>query len=515
MFFSDYGTIESPMHQYIDGIYKPMKKKLRSAFLLESLEARLLFSADLAPLPLDGGTSGAEPESDLEISLRPDSSGVQEADTERQERLEVIFVDEAVDDFDQLITDLESQLEHGRRFNVVALDSDHDGIAQISAYLSQQEGIDAVHVISHGSDSAVKLGNVWLTPDTLDAYADAIEGWQQSLSSDADLLFYGCNLASGHDGQELVNSLTLLTGADVAASDDVTGSAKFGGDWTLEYGKGEIETAVAINSETQQNWNGVLATFTVNTTNDTADADLGDGVAEDAAGNISLRAAIMQANDLGGSHTIILGADTYTLTITGAGENAAATGDLDITADITITGVNAASGFGVTPDRVFHVISGATLNISDVTIQGGDQNNSGGVFVENGTLNLSDAIVRDNTSDRGGGIHVHGTANLERVLLYNNTADEGGAIHFHGADGGSLTNVTISGNDATSEGGGLWTDSAITVTNSTITLNDAPNGGGIVNSGGTVDISNTIVAENVASLGIRTSRVHSLVRTTT
>ena len=58
-----------------------MKKKLRSAFLLESLEARLLFSADMAPLPMDGGNSGAEVESGLEISLRPDNGGVQEADT--------------------------------------------------------------------------------------------------------------------------------------------------------------------------------------------------------------------------------------------------------------------------------------------------------------------------------------------------------------------------------------------------------------------------------------------------
>ena len=79
------------------------------------------------------------------------------------------------------------------------------------------------------------------------------------------------------------------------------------------------------------------------------------------------------------------------------------------------------------------------------------------------------------------------------------TASIAGAIHFHGADGGTLTNVTISGNSAEDTGGGLWSDSAITVINSTITLNDAPNGGGIVNSGGTVDISNTIVAENLAS----------------
>ena len=267
-----------------------MKKNQRSAFLLENLEARLLFSADLAPLPVDGGNSGVEVQSDLEISLRPDNGGVQEADTNEQKRREVIFVDEAVDDFDLLIADLESQREKGRRFNIVGLDSDHDGIAQISDYLSQQQGVDAVHIISHGADGEVFLGSSRLNATTLDGYAEAIEGWQRALSSDADLLFYGCNMAAGHQGQDLVNSLTLLTGADVAASEDVTGSVQFGGDWVLEYGKGEIETAVALSPDTQQNWNGVLATFIVNTTND--------------SGAGSLRQAIIDANALGGTDTI-------------------------------------------------------------------------------------------------------------------------------------------------------------------------------------------------------------------
>ena len=101
-----------------------MKKKLRSAFLLESLEPRLLFSADMAPMPVDGGNSGAEIESDLEFSLQPDNGGVQETDTERQERREVIFVDETIDDFDQLIADLESQRD-GPREVVLLVTSEH------------------------------------------------------------------------------------------------------------------------------------------------------------------------------------------------------------------------------------------------------------------------------------------------------------------------------------------------------------------------------------------------------
>jgi hypothetical protein len=46
---------------------------------------------------------------------------------------------------------------------------------------------------------------------------------------------YGCNLAASEDGKALVDSLARLTGTDVAASDDLTGSLDKGGDWELEY----------------------------------------------------------------------------------------------------------------------------------------------------------------------------------------------------------------------------------------------------------------------------------------
>src|SRR5262245_24718897 len=80
----------------------------------------------------------------------------------------------------------------------------------------------------------------------------------------------------------------------------------------------------------------VPATFIVNTTLDTVDISPGDGLARDSAGNTSLRAAIMEANALAGADAIALqpGA-TYSLTLIGPDEDAAATGDLDITDSLT------------------------------------------------------------------------------------------------------------------------------------------------------------------------------------
>ena len=72
-------------------------------------------------------------------------------------------------------------------------------------------------------------------------------------------MIYGCNLAGSMDGQTLVDELSVLSGADVAASDDLTGSEELGGDWNLEYKAGEIETSLAVSAEVQDNWSGVLA----------------------------------------------------------------------------------------------------------------------------------------------------------------------------------------------------------------------------------------------------------------
>ena len=107
--------------------------------------------------------------------------------------------------------------------------------------------------------------------------------WADNLDEGADILFYGCDLAASESGQRLMESIGALTGADVAASDDLTGHTQLGGDWELEYGNGEIETGVIFSPEIQQTWRGALATSTVNSNADTIDVNLGDTVAEDEA----------------------------------------------------------------------------------------------------------------------------------------------------------------------------------------------------------------------------------------
>ncbi|MDZ8082884.1 MAG: hypothetical protein RMX35_27945 [Nostoc sp. DcaGUA01] len=112
-----------------------------------------------------------------------------------------------------------------------------------------------------------------------------------------------------------------------------------------------------------------------------------------------MRAAIIAANTNGDtSDTINLAAGNYTLSLVGANEDAAATGDLDITnGSITIVG----AGVGSTSitanqiDRVFQVLTGATLTLSELTISGGKATNGGGIY-NSGTLAVSNATIADN-----------------------------------------------------------------------------------------------------------------------
>ncbi len=83
-----------------------------------------------------------------------------------------------------------------------------------------------------------------------------------------------------------------------------------------------------------------VAGFTVDTALD--DPDVLPGDSQCYTGEVpgcSLRAAIQELNAMGGSHTITVPAGTYSISFPGTGEDAAATGDLDLTAmGLTING---------------------------------------------------------------------------------------------------------------------------------------------------------------------------------
>jgi len=236
--------------------------------VFEELEPRVLLSADL-PFNLPGALADEPDEEESVPALETSAAFVETPELARVQ--ELVFVDTDTPDYRKLVDDL-IQNNGERLFEVVLLDNASNGVTQISNALKQHSGLDAVHIVSHGSEGSVSLGGSRLDFDTLTGNIKAIHKWSRAFSEDGDLLVYGCNLAASEEGQALVRSLATLTGTDVAASDDPTGHADLGADWDLEYRVGDVEADVAFGAEVRQDWHASLVQPNI-TARETVDAD--------------------------------------------------------------------------------------------------------------------------------------------------------------------------------------------------------------------------------------------------
>jgi CSLREA domain-containing protein len=233
----------------------------------------------------------------------------------------------------------------------------------------------------------------------------------------------------------------------------------------------------------------------------------------------TLREAVIEANAQPGDDRVELPSrKPYNLTRElGAGPGEAEEGDLDIDSGlgnlITIAHPGEgratidATGAG---DRAIELVGAGTLR--KLQLRDGDANSTGeaggalfvdgnatlvrsrikgsegsdvggGIFVTDGTLALRESVVRRNVAGgEGGGIFVDNDATVEvrDSTLARNEADEGGGL-FLGSDsaGNSILASTISGNEVTQEGGGLWNGApTLFVRNSTVADNTADGSGG-------------------------------------
>ena len=138
---------------------------------------------------------------------------------------------------------------------------------------------------------------------------------------------------------------------------------------------------------------------------------------------------------------------------------------------------------------VVFVSAAAVVSLEKLTIRNGAHSlvntamRSGGGGINNqGTLTLSNMVVRNNAAEvaGGGGIYNSGSLTISRSLL------EGNAQIENSGAGGGIYNAS---------------QALVTMTESTINENSAGNyGGGISNEQGTVVISNITISNNTALL---------------
>ncbi|HEU4662601.1 MAG TPA: Ig-like domain-containing protein [Dokdonella sp.] len=255
----------------------------------------------------------------------------------------------------------------------------------------------------------------------------------------------------------------------------------------------------------------------------------------------SLRAAVRKANLEPGA--ILLPAGVYKMTLTGSGEDAAATGDLDIHASMGIYGAGVGQTIidpaatlapGTFPnERTFDVDpngSGAnaatgrvTANFADLEIRnsggssffgdGGAIRASGNNLANNDFVTLDHVKIGNSRSALNGGA----VADSGRMMIAdsefsgNSAGSTGGALTLGPAFAGGDSIVEIArslvvGNTSTggfSGGGGIKSTAGLRVLDSTITANSTPyHGGGIYLTGtATVEIRSSTIAGNRAASG--------------
>ena len=98
--------------------------------------------------------------------------------------------------------------------DVYIIDSNANGIEQVANILANHVEVDAVHILSHGTEAGIQLGNTEITPENLNEYEAQLQLWSDGLSDNADILFYGCDIGANKDGELFIESISLLTGAD-------------------------------------------------------------------------------------------------------------------------------------------------------------------------------------------------------------------------------------------------------------------------------------------------------------
>ena len=304
----------------------------------------------------------------------------------------------------------------------------------------------------------------------------------------------------------LSGTLTFTPAAGVGGSATVTfvlkddgGTANGGVDTSL------YESVTIIVREA-----GEGAAFVVDTTDDVPDGLPGDGACATAAGRCSLRAAIQEANEGPDRNLIFVPSGTYRLMLLGTGEQDAATGDLDVHADLTIMGAGRELTVidGARIDRVLQVGLGQqdpiSLKLQDLTIANGfatDRATGGGVDMGRGIVTIERVrFLHNEAISNGGGLSVSG---LGGPLVIRDSVFEGNVAG--GAGGGfsstvetTVTNTLVIDNTADQAGGIRVSDSVLTIDVSTVANNSAERVSGI-------DIfrSGALIATNVTVSGNR------------
>ncbi|WP_460940415.1 DUF4347 domain-containing protein, partial [Pandoraea terrae] len=408
-----------------------------SSSLIMALEPRIMFdgaavataaathpAADNHSAPADGHAPDSQP-ADSHVAPAAAPASAQSADTASHAPApaeagapapapsghNVLFVDSRVEDSASLLAGVAPGTE------IVYLNRNADGLAQMADYLSAHPGAKSVQIIAHGEAGDLWLGNTYLSGDNVGNYASSLARIGSGIQSGGDILIYACSTAQGAAGLSFIDSLAALTGHDIAASDNRTGA---GGDWTLEITTGQIEATSVLSTSAETAYAHDLSLITVTNSGDSGAGTLRNAIASALAGDTITFSTSMTIN---------------LSTITSGNSLLVISKNLTIDGDINHDGIADVTLDGHYKGRVLEITSGSTVGLEGLVIEHGLVSGKGG------------AAGVDATAAQGGGIYNAGTLTLTDVTVTANAAAGGGG-------GGGVTAPYVGGAVGGGGGGG-------------------------------------------------------------
>lgn len=287
--------------------------------------------------------------------------------------------------------------------------------------------------------------------------------------------------------------------------------------------KGVLKTKMDIYVRgTGAGWYTEHPDFTASAGNDTT----GNGKKEKPFATIQKAIeAIIEMND---------GADDYTIFVDGtltqsAAANANGMADfsaLDKNLNLTITALSDTTKATLDANKKSRVIyakpaSGIlNLTLENLVITGGNVSGVGGGISFNsngGTLKIKNSEISKNTvTSHGGGIHINGSSTfimngctISENIANGNNIGNGAGIYIENGVEATISNTTLSGNKAESNGGAIYADNNCNLTmeeDCTISGNSASGsfvtkGGGVYVTGSTFTMTGGTISEGNAKLG--------------
>ncbi|MEM9733691.1 MAG: DUF4347 domain-containing protein, partial [Pseudomonadota bacterium] len=343
---------------------------------------------------------------------------------------QIAFVDGAVEDYEQIVAAFDPSVE------IYILDTAADGVEQMAAVLDGRSDIEAIHIVSHGRSGTLDLGSTKLTAASMAGkHADEMAIIAGALSDSADILIYGCDFGAHARGASAVEALAAATGADIAASEDLTGNTTLGGDWDLEVESGDV----TVDKLAALEWNGVLAPLVIDATGIQPSIDF------PAVANVGDTAVWTGAGTIGGTvvdiHATVVSADAgVTVQFDTNGDDL----EVDISTDPGATG-QALIRWQIFETNTNNVAFGApSITISDVDGEGGPLTVETVIPSLDGLQSATVGSASDiNLSAANGALTASGTKRDDGVSIFDPNFASGGPTRDAAA-------VTFNWNDTTS-----------------------------------------------------------------